>query len=148
MTVGHIGGAPAQPVPMKSTLISIFRRGFFAFRFSLLFAFAPGLALGASAVRVMPSYHHDVPPPLREMAAHDRPDPHQEREAAANPKIPNNHVDSPDPLVGQGASLRLLAPRIPAPLLDFDGIVFPGVGCNCAPPTRTARSVARNSSRL
>ncbi len=58
----------------------------------------------------------------------------QEREAAENPKIPNSHVDSPDPVVDNGSILRFLAPSIPAPILNFDGIPFPGVGCNCAPP--------------
>ena len=33
-----------------------------------------------------------------------------------------------------GSILRFLAPSIPAPILNFDGIPFPGVGCNCAPP--------------
>ena len=30
--------------------------------------------------------------------------------------------------------MRFLAPSIPAPILNFDGIPFPGVGCSCAPP--------------
>ncbi len=32
------------------------------------------------------------------------------------------------------AALARLAPSIPAPIRSFDGIPFPGVGCNCAPP--------------
>src|SRR2546425_9497535 len=28
----------------------------------------------------------------------------------------------------------MVAPNVPSPLLNFDGIPFPGVGCNCAPP--------------
>jgi hypothetical protein len=33
------------------------------------------------------------------------------------------------------ASYRALsAPDVPSPNITFDGIVFPGVGCNCAPP--------------
>ncbi len=80
------------------------------------------------------SYHNDVSRPLREMAANDGPDRHQKREAAKNPKIPNSHVDSPDPVVDHGSVRRSFAPRIPEPILNFDGILFPGVGCNCAPP--------------
>nr|MBA3607338.1 hypothetical protein [Chthoniobacterales bacterium] len=82
----------------------------------------------------IPSYHNDVSRPLRELAAEDRPDRHQEREAAENPKIPNSHIDSPDQVVEKGSFLRMLAPSIPAPILNFDGILFPGVGCSCAPP--------------
>src|SRR5437868_10826971 len=28
----------------------------------------------------------------------------------------------------------MVAPNVASPLLNFDGIPFPGVGCNCAPP--------------
>ncbi len=56
-------------------------------------------ARGAGSVQVLPAYHHDVSRPLRELAALDQPDLHQEREAAENPKIPNAHVDQPDLVV-------------------------------------------------
>ena len=39
-----------------------------------------------------------------------------------------------DQVVEKSSLLRFLAPSIPAPILNFDGIPFPGVGCNCAPP--------------
>ena len=100
----------------------------------LLLPLAPVLAMGAESVQVTPAYHHDVSPHLRELTNTDRALQRQEREAAENPKIPNDHVDSPDPVVEKGSLLRLLAPKIPAPILTFDGIAFPGVGCNCAPP--------------
>ena len=80
------------------------------------------------------SYHNDVSRPLRELAAEDRPGVRQDREAAENPKIPNSHVDSLDQVVEKSSILRFFAPNIPAPILNFDGIPFPGVGCNCAPP--------------
>ena len=52
-----------------------------------------------------------------------------------NPKLPNpGHVDVPDPVVERVSLLKLLIPDIPAPSLNFDGIPFPGVTCNCAPP--------------
>ncbi len=85
-------------------------------------------------MQVTPSYHNDRSRPLREMAATDKLGARQEREAAENPKIPNSHVDSPDQVVDKGSLLRFLAPSIPAPILNFDGIPFPGVGCSCAPP--------------
>ena len=52
-----------------------------------------------------------------------------------NPKLPLPlHVDVADPVVEPGGLLRMLPPSIPSPILNFDGIPFPGVGCNCAPP--------------
>ena len=75
------------------------------------------------------SYKNDTSPPLRSMKQLPivaKP----EHEAALNPKVPHNHVDRPDPVVQ-----NFLAPALmPAPILNFDGIPFPGVACNCAPP--------------
>ena len=44
------------------------------------------------------------------------------------------HKDVPDQAVQKESLLGRLAPSIPAPILNFAGIPFPGVGCNCAPP--------------
>ena len=75
------------------------------------------------------SYKNDVSPPLRNMKQLPIVQ-SPEHEAAENPKIPRNHVDSPDPVVQ-----NFLAPDLmPAPILNFDGIPFPGAACNCAPP--------------
>src|SRR5436305_1645286 len=90
-------------------------------------------ASAENRVQVVPSYHNDVSRPLWQMAAEDVPFAHQEREAAENPKLPNFHKDSPDTAV-QHSLLLMLAPSIPAPILNFDGIPYPGVGCSCAPP--------------
>jgi hypothetical protein len=59
-----------------------------------------------------------------------------EHEANPNPKIPHVHRDGADPVVqGQFSELKaLIAVTMPAPVLNFDGIGFPGVACNCAPP--------------
>ena len=119
---------------MKSTPFSVCHPRFLAGCCGLFLLLAPGFAFGANPVRVMPAYHHDVSRPLRELAAIDRPDGHQEREAAENPKVPNSHVDSADAVVEPNSFVRLLAPKIPTPTKTFDGIAFPGVGCNCAPP--------------
>jgi hypothetical protein len=86
-------------------------------------------------VQVVGSYHNDTSPPLRDM----KPQPlfiDAEHEANRNPKIPHKHIDGADPVVqGQFSELRaLVAVTMPAPLLNFDGIGFPGVACNCAPP--------------
>ncbi len=119
---------------MKSTPISASNARFLAFCGCTVLSVTSALALGPDRVRVTPSYHNDVSPPLRKMAATDNPARHQEREAAENPKIPNSHVDSPDPVVDRGPIFRVFAPSVPEPILTFDGIAFPGVGCNCAPP--------------
>src|SRR6266516_5853788 len=88
------------------------------------------LAMAGSSGRVYVghSYKNDVSPALREIPAlplKALP----EREAAANPRI-GRHRNASDPVVQ-----RTLAPAsMPAPTLNFDGIPFPGAGCNCAPP--------------
>ena len=99
-----------------------------------LLTVSSAFALGPKQVQFTPSYHNDVSRPLREMPAWDYTV-RQEREAAENPKIPNSHVDRPDPVIQKnGSILGYLAPSIPATLHNFNGIPFPGVGCNCAPP--------------
>jgi hypothetical protein len=91
-----------------------------------------------SSVWVGASYHNDVSPPLREMPAWSEYDLRRggEREANENPKVPYRHIDSFDPVV-QNWDASVFAgrgPYIPVPIRTFDGIPFPGVGCNCAPP--------------
>jgi hypothetical protein len=79
------------------------------------------------------SYKNDVSPPLRDMIQlpmknHENEEP--AREANANPLIENNHKDAPDSVVQS-----FMAPNaMPAPIINRDGIPFPGVVCNCAPP--------------
>ena len=82
---------------------------------------------------VVPSYHNDVSKPLREMPAWPE-QALQEHEAAENPLIPLTHKNAPDLVVDKGTLLHQLAPSIPAPILNFAGIQFPGVVCSCAPP--------------
>src|SRR2546428_916565 len=89
----------------------------------------------SGSLKVVASYHNDTSPPLREMLVWP-PQLKPEREANENPKIPFHHADGID-LVIQKSSvsmLSLLAPNIPKTLLNFNGIPYPGVGCNCAPP--------------
>src|SRR5438067_11994380 len=93
---------------------------------------------GANSVQVSASYHNDVSPPLREMPAWSESDLRREveREANENPKVPYRHVDSFDPVVQNSHVTGFGFPgvNIPVPIRTFDGIPFPGVGCNCAPP--------------
>src|SRR6186997_3056108 len=86
-------------------------------------------------ITVVASYQNDTSIPLRDM----KPQPvvmKTEREAPPRRKLPNNHKDSPDPVVQSQFSglTSLIMPDMPTPLLNFNGIGFPGVACNCAPP--------------
>ncbi len=98
---------------------------------------SPGQSL---SMQVGVSYHNDVSPPLRDLVSIWPPKGKGEDELAEanlNPQIPNNHIDTEDPVVQDSFYLRNLAPsfpNIPSTGLNFDGIPFPGVGCNCAPP--------------
>ena len=82
------------------------------------------------------SVHNDVSPPLRSLPPWPVTAKEMQREANLNPPLKRRHVDSPDPVVQNVhiPALTLLAPTIPMPIRNFDGIPFPGVGCNCAPP--------------
>ncbi len=76
------------------------------------------------------SYRNDTSPLLRDMEP-VLAGSGGEREANENPKVPSGHHDNPDEVVqSQPAPL----PNMPGTTLNFDGIPFPGVGCNCAPP--------------
>ncbi|HEY5035583.1 MAG TPA: hypothetical protein VII74_00455, partial [Chthoniobacterales bacterium] len=87
-----------------------------------------------NGMRVIHSIHNDRSRPLRELAREWRPQLEQEHEAAWNPHIANNHVDGIDPVVQRKMGVNKLGTHIPSPLMNFDGIPFPGVGCSCAPP--------------
>ena len=82
---------------------------------------------------VIHSTYNDVSAPLREMATWDLP-PVDEQEAPKNPKIGivRESGSRPDTVVQKTFGESLLADVIPG--LNFDGIPFPGVVCNCAPP--------------
>jgi hypothetical protein len=93
---------------------------------------------GTDSVQVGASYHNDVSPPLREMPAWSESELRRggEREANENPRVPYRHVDSFDPVVQNShvSGFGFPGVNIPTPIRTFDGIPFPGVGCNCAPP--------------
>ncbi len=75
------------------------------------------------------SVKNDVSPPLRNMKQLP-PRPMQEHEANENPKISRRHLDYQDRVIQTKASPNAM----PTPILNFDGIPFPGVACNCSPP--------------
>ncbi len=97
---------------------------------------APSKEEARTGVISAASNKNDVSPPLRNQPPWPVVAKQFEREANVNPKIPHKHVDSPDPVVqnAHASILAQLVPSIPSPIRNFDGIPFPGVGCNCAPP--------------
>ena len=101
-----------------------------------LSAQAPNANQQSSGLTVGASYKNDISPPLRSMPRWKASDLKAEHEANENPKVPYRHHDTPDPVIQKNhvSTLNLLAPNVPAPIRNFNGIPFPGVGCNCAPP--------------
>jgi hypothetical protein len=91
---------------------------------------------GTKGMQVVASYRNDISPPLRSMAPWNAADVKPRHEGNENPKVPYRHHDSPDPVIqNRHVSIQsLVAPNIPSTLLNFNGIPYPGVGCNCAPP--------------
>jgi len=87
-------------------------------------------------IQVIGSYQNDVSPALRDIA-HFWPltgsNSKVEREANPNPKIPSHHKDAADSVI-QRSLASSVAPNIPNTILNFDGIAYPGVSCNCSPP--------------
>jgi len=83
------------------------------------------------------SIKNDESPALRDMKVQPVKAQEENEEANENPELPYRHIDRPDPVIQSSfGSLRdLLAPNVmPGTILNFDGILFPGVACNCAPP--------------
>jgi hypothetical protein len=86
---------------------------------------------------VIPASHADASQPLREQLLEWPPREKlgEEHEANLNLKIPHKHQDGPDPVVQDSFFHRLVnTPAVPGPILTWNGIPFPGVDCNCAPP--------------
>ncbi len=78
------------------------------------------------------SVRNDTSPPVREMKQH--PVFRQKKEANKNPKIRHVHKDSPDTVVQSTIATEFFDAAMPAPDQNFNGMQFPGVSCNCAPP--------------
>src|SRR5438552_17432969 len=96
----------------------------------------PNQNQASSGVEVGAAYRNDVSPPMRDVPPWSASGSKPQHEANENPKVPYRHKDSADPVIQKtSVSIRnMVAPNVPSPLLNFDGIPFPGVGCNCAPP--------------
>src|SRR6185436_6109329 len=84
-------------------------------------------------VTVGESIRNDTSPPLREMP--QKPVFKPKREANENPKVPHFHKDTPDRVVQKSiAADEFTAANMPTADMNFNGMAFPGVACNCAPP--------------
>jgi uncharacterized repeat protein (TIGR01451 family) len=110
------------------------------FGFATLASAAPAepVAVGKNGMFTGTSYQNDVSLPLYYLPARPVDDDDADadkdtpfHEGPANPPILIDHVDSPDPVIQHTMTPN---PMIPSPILSFDGIGFPGVVCNCAPP--------------
>src|SRR5438132_5781604 len=79
-------------------------------------------------ITVVASYQNDTSEPLRDMKPKPAI-PKTEHEANKNPKIPTKHKDSLDPVIQDRFNVltSLVMPNMPSPLLNFNGIAFPGV---------------------
>ncbi len=91
-----------------------------------------GPVLAGNGVFVGHDYHHDVSPPFRDMKAlpvREAREPEGEEEEA-NPSLGVPHKDKKDTVVQN----HLAPDAMPAPILNFEGIDYPGVTCQCAPP--------------
>jgi uncharacterized repeat protein (TIGR01451 family) len=92
---------------------------------------APAPAPGSGKrVIVGHSYKNDSSRPVRSLPRSARPVRGFHTEVSPNPKPASRHRNALDAV---RQSTRF-APNMPSTTLDFDGIAFPGVGCNCAPP--------------
>jgi hypothetical protein len=92
---------------------------------------ATGVAQSAQALGVATArdYKHDTSRNLTDIP----PKPYvgkQEHEANRHPRPISQHTDEPEAV----AQTTLADPAMPSSGLNFDGIGYPGVNCNCAPP--------------
>src|SRR5688572_21970671 len=80
------------------------------------------------------SVRNDTSLPLREMKQKpigEKP----KREGPANPRVPHFHKDLPDRVVQKSITgTEFATANMPTADQNFNGIQFPGVACNCAPP--------------
>jgi hypothetical protein len=90
---------------------------------------AAHLPAGSRQISFGHSYKNDSTAALRRMPAIPAGS-RGDSEVSPNPSPVSHHRDAADTVV----QTRAARPNMPAPGLNFDGIGFPGVACNCAPP--------------
>src|SRR5207253_10814313 len=87
------------------------------------------VSVAGKRIIVEHSYKNDRSPVIRQLRP-IRPGSRGERETSPNPSPRATHHNARDTVVQD----KPAKPNMPAPTLNFDGIGFPGVACNCAPP--------------
>src|SRR2546423_1827116 len=88
---------------------------------------------GRSEMTVGESIRNDTSAPVREMK--QQPVFKPKKEANENPKIAHYNRDAPDRVVQNSITADpFTAANMPTTDLNFNGIQYPGVACNCAPP--------------
>ena len=124
---------------LSGAILSLFAAGALPTGMASVSQTEPAQVAGASALKssvtVIKSYKNDISPPLREIMS--APVSLKLKcELKDNPKTGVFHLDAPDGALQnrQLSLLSLQSPNIPATTLNFEGIDFPGVVCNCAPP--------------
>jgi uncharacterized repeat protein (TIGR01451 family) len=90
---------------------------------------ATGAAQSPQAARGDQDYKHDTSKKLTDIPPKPYA-PKKEHEANRNPRRVSQHKNEPDTVVETTVS----AAAMPSTDLSFNGIGFPGVACNCAPP--------------
>lgn len=85
-------------------------------------------AQGPGGVTVIHDFRHDVSPPVRSIRP--LPIPPARQHQKSHLRRVSQHQNEADPVVQDFA----FPAAMPSPLLNFNGIPFPGVNCNCAPP--------------
>jgi hypothetical protein len=92
-------------------------------------AIAAAHAAPGSHVFVGHSVKNDTSPALRSLPALPQT-PSTEKQEVRNPFVARKASFSPD----QALQTQDFANSMPSPLFNFEGIDFPGVTCDCAPP--------------
>ena len=92
-------------------------------------ALAAAVPQGNSNVVVGHSTHNDTSRPLRDMPQLPLTF-REQREANENPRVNHSHKNVND----EAVQTAPITAAMPGTNLNFDGVPFPGVACNCAPP--------------
>jgi len=92
-------------------------------------ALAAAVSQGNSNVVVGHSTHNDTSRPLRDMPQLPLTF-REQREANENPRVNHSHKNVND----EAVQTAPITAAMPGTNLNFDGVPFPGVACNCAPP--------------
>jgi len=92
-------------------------------------ALATLIPQGNSNVVVGHSTHNDTSRPLRDMPQLPLTF-REQREANENPRVNHSHKNVKD----EALQTAPITAAMPGTDLNFDGVPFPGVACNCAPP--------------